>query len=76
MSDQLVPAGNFILTVEANVDNEKISDAQFREFIRNSLPIVKEVVENKNKIQALSKLVFDACAADRKDEADNKLLDN
>lgn len=50
MPDDLVPAGNFILTVNANVDNEKISDAQFRQFIRNSLPIVKEVVEDKEKV--------------------------
>jgi len=35
-----VPAANFLGTVEANVDNEKLSDAEFRQFIRNSLPIV------------------------------------
>jgi len=49
MVGHLVPAGNFILTVNANVDNEKLSDAQFREFVRDSLPIVKEVVEAKEK---------------------------
>ncbi len=31
---------NFVATVNANVDNAKLSDADFREFIRNSLPIV------------------------------------
>jgi hypothetical protein len=36
----MVPAGNFCKTVQANVDNEKLSDADFREFIRNTLPIV------------------------------------
>lgn len=36
-----VPAGNFLATVAANVDNEKLSDADFRQFIRNSLPVVE-----------------------------------
>jgi hypothetical protein len=27
-------------TIAANVDNDKLSDAEFREFIRNTLPIV------------------------------------
>ena len=35
-----VPASNFMATVAANVDNAKMSDANFRQFIRNSLPIV------------------------------------
>ncbi len=37
-----VPAVNFIGTVLANIDNEKLSDAEFRQFIRNSLPIVQK----------------------------------
>lgn len=36
-----VPAGNFMATIAANVDNDKVSDADFREFIRNTLPIVQ-----------------------------------
>ena len=36
-----IPAENFVSTVKANVDNEKLSDAEFREFIRTTLPIVK-----------------------------------
>jgi len=35
-----VPADNFMGTIAANVDNEKLSDADFRELIRNTLPIV------------------------------------
>jgi len=35
-----VPSENFMATVAANVDNSNMSDANFREFIRNSLPIV------------------------------------
>jgi methyl coenzyme M reductase subunit D len=35
-----VPAENFMATIAANVDNEKVSDEDFREFIRNTLPIV------------------------------------
>jgi len=38
---RLVPADNFVGTIEANVDNDKLTDAQFREFIRNTLPIVQ-----------------------------------
>lgn len=36
----MVDAVNFVQTIHANVDNTKLSDADFREFIRNSLPIV------------------------------------
>ena len=37
-----VPAINFISTIIANVDNDKLSDAEFRQFIRNTLPIVEK----------------------------------
>jgi hypothetical protein len=30
---------SLIDTISANVDNEKLSDAEFRQFIRNSLPL-------------------------------------
>lgn len=36
-----IPAKNFIRTVAANVDNPRLSDAEFREFIRNTLPVVE-----------------------------------
>jgi len=36
-----VPAANFVGTLAVNVDNEKLSDAAFREFVRNTLPIVE-----------------------------------
>lgn len=29
-------------TIEANVDNDRLSDSQFREFIRNSLSVVRD----------------------------------
>jgi len=29
-------------TIEANVDNEKLSDKEFRQFIRNSLPVAQK----------------------------------
>lgn len=32
---------NFCSTIAVNVDNEKLTDKQFREFIRNTLPIVE-----------------------------------
>lgn len=37
-----VDAVNFMGTMMANVDNEKLSDAEFREFIRNTLPIIEK----------------------------------
>ena len=39
--ERVVPPENFLRTVAANVDNEELSDANFRQFIRNSLPIVQ-----------------------------------
>ena len=40
MINKKVPAENFMATIAANVNNLKLSDAEFREFIRNTLPIV------------------------------------
>ena len=38
-----VPPLNFCQTVAKNVDNTALSDEEFRQFIRNSLPIVKGI---------------------------------
>lgn len=35
-----VPAENFMATIAANVDNEKLTDKEFRQFVRHTLPIV------------------------------------
>jgi hypothetical protein len=37
-----VPAVHFMGTLLANLDNEKLSDADFRDFIRNTMPIVEK----------------------------------
>lgn len=36
-----IEASHFLGTIEANLDNDKLSDKDFRELIRNTLPIVK-----------------------------------
>ena len=36
-----IPVGNFISALVANVDNEKVSDKEFREFVRDTLSIVE-----------------------------------
>lgn len=36
-----VDAENFCQTVNANVGNKKMTDKQFREFIRKTLPVVR-----------------------------------
>lgn len=36
-----VPAQAFVQLLRANVDNERLSDASFRDLVRNSLPIVQ-----------------------------------
>lgn len=35
-----VPAKHFVQMLAGNVDNTKLSDKKFREFVRNTLPIV------------------------------------
>lgn len=40
LAKRKVPAENFMRTLSANIDNERLSDAGFREFVRNTLPIV------------------------------------
>jgi len=42
-----IPAGGFVVTIYANVDNPKLSDMAFRAFIRNSIHTIDEVVEYK-----------------------------
>lgn len=37
---QTLPAHAFVEQIAANVDNNKLTDAEFRAFIRNTLPIV------------------------------------
>lgn len=37
-----VPAKSFVGTVMDNLDNEKLSDAEFRQFVRNTIPIVEK----------------------------------
>ena len=37
----MVPADSFVRTLAANVDNNGMTDAEFRQFVRNSLPIVE-----------------------------------
>lgn len=39
-AERKVPAESFMQTLSANVDNERLSDAGFRELVRNTLPIV------------------------------------
>lgn len=39
-SKRVVAAENFCGTLEANVDNTKLTDKEFRQFVRNSLGIV------------------------------------
>lgn len=36
-----IPAENFVGTLAVNVNNVKLTDKEFREFIRNTLSIVK-----------------------------------
>lgn len=42
MPEGKIPAIYFVGTIMANVDNEKMSDANFRQFIRDTLSIVEK----------------------------------
>ena len=52
MTKQTVPAANFVGTLTVNVDNDKMSDAEFREFVRNTLPIVDTSDEWSKAVEA------------------------
>lgn len=39
--DDIVPAKHFIGTLSVNIDNDKLTDKQFRQFVRNSIIIVE-----------------------------------
>jgi len=38
-----IPAKSFIETLAVNIDNEKLSDADFRQFCRNTVPSVEGI---------------------------------
>ena len=42
-----VPAKSFMATIAVNVDNKKLSDMEFRDMIRNTLPIVDYIDDKK-----------------------------
>jgi hypothetical protein len=44
-----IPASNFVITLYVNVNNDELSDQAFREFVRNTLPIVEEIVEHEKE---------------------------
>ena len=44
-----VPADHFAAMLSVKVDNEKLSNAEFREFVRNTLPIVIYSGGNRKK---------------------------
>ena len=39
--ERTVPADNFCATLAVNINNENLTDTEFRAFVRNSLPIVQ-----------------------------------
>jgi hypothetical protein len=38
---QTIPAESFLDTLEANIENDKLSDTEFRQFVRNTMPAVQ-----------------------------------
>ncbi len=40
LCDELIPADNFVAILAVNVENQELSDLDFRELVRNTLPIV------------------------------------
>ena len=44
-----VSANSFVMTIANNVDNKKLSDAEFRTFIRNTLPVVEYTKRRPNQ---------------------------
>jgi hypothetical protein len=49
VSTRTVPAESFMATIAANINNPKITDKEFREFIRNTLPIISYPRPPKDK---------------------------
>lgn len=57
MTKRTVPAANFVSTMSANVNNDKMSDAEFREFVRNTIPIVQTTDGWNDAIEACKREV-------------------
>lgn len=50
MDERTVPAKIFMQSLEVNVDNDELSDKDFRQFVRNTLPIIIfDSKKDKNK---------------------------
>lgn len=47
-----VPAEHFAWMLHDNVDNQHMTDTQFREFVRNSLPVVIYPRTQKDNVPA------------------------
>jgi hypothetical protein len=46
-----IPAHSFMQTIATNVDNMKLSNAEFRTFIRNTLPIIRGIDYTEEEIK-------------------------
>jgi hypothetical protein len=51
MAYREIPAHSFMQTIAANVDNMKMSNAEFRTFIRNTLPIIKGIDYTEEEVK-------------------------
>jgi len=49
-----VPATHFVTQLQANIDNDKLTDKAFREFVRNTLPIVEGYEDETKKDKHVS----------------------
>lgn len=63
-----IPAEHFAKTLAVNVDNEKLTDAEFRSFVRNTLSIVQGSGYVQSKPRTTFENVFDQAAATEKDQ--------
>lgn len=66
MTSRTVPAESFCQTLQANVDNERMDAETFREFVRNTLPIVQyeELLSELDEIRQLMQRMDDLIASD------------
>lgn len=50
---QTVPASSLVVTIAANVDNDKLSDKEFREFVGATLDLAPEVIDWKRRVNRM-----------------------
>lgn len=59
MDSEKISAEHFTEVIKANINNEKLSDKDFREFLRDTISIVEKLSSALNEVNEIKKIIRD-----------------